>query len=97
VSDEVVSHVDNRIEGLIVWSYDIAMEKRKLTTVVVLIGLGVLGYFGYMMWSGSKAEESEVEDESVVEESSPFVAEESANPFAESSNPYENIKTNPFE
>lgn len=66
------------------------MDKKTITTIVVLIALVVLGFFGWQKWNSEK----------VVEEndaSTLFTAEAPVNPFAESVNPYANIKTNPFE
>lgn len=62
------------------------MDQKKITTIAVLAGLVVLGFFGWQMWY-------EGEDEGP----SLFTTQEPVNPFEESTNPYENIKTNPFE
>ena len=69
------------------------MEKKKLTVLVVLIVIAVLGYFG---WQSLRQGEVDLSEEE-INELNPFVRKETANPFQESVNPYENIKTNPFE
>ncbi len=71
------------------------MEKRKLSTIVVVVVLIILGYFGYQFFWPSSQEE--IVDDQLVEELNPFNQEESKNPLEGSSNPYADIKTNPFE
>lgn len=61
------------------------MEKKQLTTIAVLIAIVVLGYFGWQMWRGKGSDATSL------------FTQEPANPFEETANPYENIKTNPFE
>ena len=60
------------------------MDKKKLTTLAVLIVVVLLGVFGWQKWQS--------------EETGPSLfTEEPANPFEASANPYKDIKTNPFE
>lgn len=61
------------------------MEKKQLIGVAVLAAILVLGYFGWQMWGGAASD------------ARGLFTPEPANPFEESANPYENIKTNPFE
>jgi len=68
------------------------MNKNIITAVAVVV-IAILGYFGWQMWQGRSVEL----DSAAVEEFNPFAAEEPENPFKQGSNPYENIKTNPFE
>jgi len=60
---------------------------KNIITVVAIIIIAVLGYW----WWQSRSQESP------EAEVNPFAAVEVNNPFEESSNPYENVKTNPFE
>jgi predicted negative regulator of RcsB-dependent stress response len=71
------------------------MDKRNLTTLAVIVVLIVLGFFGYQSWAGRSGQEGL--DESAIQELNPFAAEAPANPFEKGGNPYENVKTNPFE
>lgn len=61
------------------------MDTKQRNTLIVLIVIIILGYFGWQMWQSGNSG------------SSGLFTEEPANPFEESTNPYENIKTNPFE
>lgn len=61
------------------------MDKNKIILLLVLIVMAVAGLF---LWQGRQG----LEDSGAT-----LFTEESVNPFGESSNPYENIKTNPFE
>ncbi|MBI2086967.1 MAG: hypothetical protein HYT69_02245 [Candidatus Zambryskibacteria bacterium] len=77
------------------------MDKSKLTTIVVLIVIVILGvFFGYRVFWQSSPVDNQAGSEALqaeADEINPFNQEKPANPFEETTNPYENIKTNPFE
>lgn len=76
------------------------MNQKKITIIAVLAVILVLGFLGWQMWRDAQlGEKVRLNDETLQEEATklnPFV-QEAVNPFEESTNPYENIKTNPFE
>ena len=76
-------------------------NNKKITTVVVLVIIFLaLAFFGYQFFWSSTIKQDVVEQtvlQAEVDKVNPFNQEQLVNPFNENSNPYENIKTNPFE
>lgn len=72
---------------------------RQKEIIAVLVAVAVI--LGAIFFLARRAESPSAGDiEELQEEAAklnPFNQEEPGNPFEESSNPYENIKTNPFE
>ncbi len=75
-------------------------QNKKLMTVVVLVIIVLLlAFFGYKTWWPKPAPENVLDNAILQAEAdriNPF-NQEAINPFEKSTNPYENIKVNPFE
>ena len=77
-------------------------QSNKNTSIIVIVAIIVVAaiFFGYR-WLSQNGSENGLDQDSALrataDELNPFNTEEPANPFEESSNPLENIKTNPFE
>ena len=75
-------------------------QKKRATIIVLIVIVLVLAIFGYqILWPPQPNGQIQVENEILKEEAAklnPF-NQENVNPFEESTNPYENIKVNPFE
>ena len=76
-------------------------QQHNRTIIVVLAALIIIGaFFGYRTFWSDSAQLDLSDDAALQAEAdkvNPFNQEEPANPFEESANPYENIKTNPYE
>ena len=75
-------------------------NNKTLSVVGLIVVIILLAFFGYRFLWQSPAVENQGDDATLqaeLDKANPFNQEEPANPFEESSNPYENIKTNPFE
>ncbi len=66
-------------------------NKKTIIAIIIILIVLALIYFGYRSWPRSDSEQGNVED------AASLFNQENVNPFEESTNPYENVKTNPFE
>ena len=78
------------------------MEQKNKTVIITLAVLVVIiagAFFGYRAFWPDKELQSENDTalQTQVDAVNPFNETKIVNPFEEGANPYENIKTNPFE
>lgn len=72
------------------------MSTTNKTAYIVVLVLVILGaFFGYQIWREKEEDQAEVQSAGAGA-TNPF-EQKLPNPLEGSSNPYENIKTNPFE
>lgn len=73
-------------------------QKKSILTIILLIIVLALAFFGYQAFNNKEiAEEDTAEELQNQEGASELFSEEVSNPLEGTSNPYEDIKTNPFE
>lgn len=74
-------------------------NKKTVIVVVLIIIILVLAFISYRLLRAGSEEEAARQAilEAEANKLNPFNQGEVTNPFEGSSNPYENIKTNPFE